>query len=294
MRRELAWISRSPSRNRSPIRAAFSTSPSSRTTSSVARPAAHGTRRPAEREEAVRGHVEQLAPTDDRRERQPSAERLPERHRIGDDSGVLEGEHAPGPAEARLHLVEDEPDPVPIAQLPQRWDHVGGRNDLPAVGLDGLHQNRRGVLRGRDRAERVALEMLEASERAALAVARARKRTGTDRGTGPWSRSRRRSPTPGPGGPTAPAEPGRRPVIAADERDQAAPAGRHRQQPRDAVVGVRAGRPEPRLLREVTRNEPAEPLGRDRPRPSLAWQHSMPVCWRSSAATIAPATRGCP
>jgi hypothetical protein len=46
--------------------------------------------------------------------REPATERLRERDRVGHDARAVRGEHRAGPAEARLHLVEDEQDVVAL------------------------------------------------------------------------------------------------------------------------------------------------------------------------------------
>ena len=52
-----------------------------------------------------------------RRERQAVRDRLGHADDVGDDPGVLEGPHPPGPPEAGLDLVGDEQDPVPVADV---------------------------------------------------------------------------------------------------------------------------------------------------------------------------------
>jgi len=148
---------------------------------------------------------------------------------------------------------------MPVAQLPQRRQEVRRRHHLAAVGLHGLDHDRRRVRGRRDRAEGVALDVLEALQRAAVAAARPvqapvrigirhlRDMAAADhRGLRLVSGQRRRAA----GGA----------VVAADERDQPAPAGGERQQPRQAVVRVGAGGAEPGLLLELSGQQRAQPL----------------------------------
>lgn len=61
----------------------------------------------------------------------------------------VDGEHAPGPAEARLHLVCDEKDAVLVteaAKLTQVARRVGV---VAALALDGFQENGASVLRAR-------------------------------------------------------------------------------------------------------------------------------------------------
>src|SRR5690606_13218886 len=63
-----------------------------------------------------RPRVENLSPPDDRAERQPTAERLPEQHEVGNDIRVLECEPTPGPPHPDLDLVNDQQDAVAVAE----------------------------------------------------------------------------------------------------------------------------------------------------------------------------------
>ena len=71
--------------------------------------------RPADRT-GVRA-VHDLGAPDDAREREARGDRLRNRHQVGLDAEVLHREHPPGAPEAGLHLVGDEHDPVPVAEL---------------------------------------------------------------------------------------------------------------------------------------------------------------------------------
>ena len=71
------------------------------------------------------------------RDRQePAAERLAEDEAVRPDPLVLEGEHPPRPPEAGLDLVEQEQDPVPVAQVAQAAQEADGRDDDPGLALD--------------------------------------------------------------------------------------------------------------------------------------------------------------
>ena len=71
--------------------------------------------RPADRT-GVRA-VHDLGAPDDAREREARGDRLRNRDQVGLDAEVLHREHPPGAPEAGLHLVGDEHDPVPVAEL---------------------------------------------------------------------------------------------------------------------------------------------------------------------------------
>ena len=59
--------------------------------------------------------IHDLGLADHARERQPAGDRLGDRHQVGLDPVVLDREHAPGAAEAGLHLVGDEQDSLAVA-----------------------------------------------------------------------------------------------------------------------------------------------------------------------------------
>jgi hypothetical protein len=60
---------------------------------------------------------------------------------------VLAREHASGAADAALHLVEDEEDAVLVAELAECAEEAGGRDDVPALPLDWLDEDRGDVAR---------------------------------------------------------------------------------------------------------------------------------------------------
>ncbi len=55
---------------------------------------------------------------------EPSA--LGERQHVGSHARVLPREHLAGAPDARLHFVEDQYDPVPVAQRAQPGEEPGG------------------------------------------------------------------------------------------------------------------------------------------------------------------------
>ena len=65
-------------------------------------------------------------------DRKAAAERLRQRHDVGRDAGMLIGEHIAGAADAGLDLVEDQQQPVVVAQLAQRAQE-GMRHDPHAA-----------------------------------------------------------------------------------------------------------------------------------------------------------------
>ena len=95
-----------------------------------------------------------------RRDRHPPTHRLRPRRDVGDDAGVLVGRPATRATEARLDLVEDEHDPVQVADLAQAAQIGRGRRDEAALAEDGLDDDRRHLARG----DHVDEGLLEAGE----------------------------------------------------------------------------------------------------------------------------------
>ena len=90
-------------------------------------------------------------------ERKAGRDRLGDGHQVGLDAVVLDREHLPGAAEAGLHLVDDEDDPVLVADPAQPAHELLGRDDEAALALHGLDDDRRDLLGG-DLREEGALE----------------------------------------------------------------------------------------------------------------------------------------
>ena len=65
---------------------------------------------------------------------------------VGLDAEVLHREHAPRAAEAGLHLVGDEHDPMPVADRAQSVDEGGRRRHEPALAQLRLEHDRRHML----------------------------------------------------------------------------------------------------------------------------------------------------
>ena len=148
---------------------------------------------------------------------------------------------------------------MPVAELAERGNDVCRRDDLAAVRLDGLHQDRRGVLRRRHRAQRKRSSWSrQRSEQPSRSHGPKGQRYGIrigDLRDVPATDHRSLRLVAGQAG-----RAGGRAVVGTDERDEPSASGRHGQEPGQAVVRIGAGRPEPGLLREVARNELAESL----------------------------------
>ena len=83
---------------------------------------------------------------DHRSDRKPAAERLGQRYDIGLDPHVLKGKEAAGAAHPGLHFVEDEQNPLAIAEVADALEVIGLRNDHPALALDRLDHHRDGLI----------------------------------------------------------------------------------------------------------------------------------------------------
>ena len=94
-----------------------------------------------------------------RRHRKAAAQRLRHRHDIGRDARPLMREQLARPPHARLHLVEDQQQPVFVADLAQRPQFRRLDDPHAAFALDGLDQDA-----GRLRPDRLA-HRLEVAER---------------------------------------------------------------------------------------------------------------------------------
>ena len=95
---------------------------------------------------AVRAGVEELARRaegDERADREPAADALRDRDRVGGDAGVLEGEPLPRAPGAGLDLVDDQQRAVALGQLARRLEVALGQVDDAGLALDGLDEQRR-------------------------------------------------------------------------------------------------------------------------------------------------------
>ena len=101
-----------------------------------------------------------LRPPEHARERHPGRDRLGDGDQVRFDVVVLDGEEPPRAGDARLHLVDDEDDAVPVADLPQPAHVVPRTDEEAAFALDGLDHDRRHLLGGHLRVEG-ALERVE-------------------------------------------------------------------------------------------------------------------------------------
>ena len=95
------------------------------------------------REEPVAHLIDDLAAGDHRAERDVAGvDPLRDAEDVGDDVPVLAGEPLAGAAEARHHLVEDQQDPVAVADLAHALEVAVGRQDDPVRARDGLEDDR--------------------------------------------------------------------------------------------------------------------------------------------------------
>ena len=78
-------------------------------------------------------------------DRKAAAERLGQRHDVGRDAGVLIGEQVAGAADAGLDLVEDQQQPVVVAQLAQGAQERVRHHPHAALAHDRLDQDGGGL-----------------------------------------------------------------------------------------------------------------------------------------------------
>ncbi len=88
------------------------------------------------------GRVHDLGPAEHARERQAVGDRLRDADQVGLDAGVLDREELAGAAEAGLHLVGDEDDPVAVAEPANPCEELGRRNVEAALALHRLEHDR--------------------------------------------------------------------------------------------------------------------------------------------------------
>ena len=82
------------------------------------------------------------------RERQPARDRLGDRHQVRLDAVVLHREELARAAEAGLHLVGDQDDPVLVADPAEAVDELGRSDDEAALALHRLEDDRGDLLGG--------------------------------------------------------------------------------------------------------------------------------------------------
>ena len=146
----------------SPMRCARSTRPSSSNTSSTATAAASATGLPTYVPPTALSQSESMIsalPTTPESGSPPAID-FATRHQVGLDAVVLDREHPPGAAEAGLHLVDDEEDPLAVADRAQPLHELRRRGDEAALALHRLDDDRGDRLGGDLRRER-ALERVE-------------------------------------------------------------------------------------------------------------------------------------
>ena len=107
--------------------------------------AAHRVAR-AGRPVAARGPGHEFTTSHHRAQGHPRGKALGEHHHVGDHAEVLGGEHPAGSSHPGLHLVEDQQDPVLVADAPQRRQKIRQRQQVSALAQDRLHDHRGHIL----------------------------------------------------------------------------------------------------------------------------------------------------
>src|SRR5581483_360349 len=113
--------------------------------------------------------VHDLGAAEYARERQAGGDRLRDRDQVRLHAVVLDREQLPRAAEARLHLVDDEHDPVLVAHPPDAGHEVAGADDEATLALHRLDHDRRHLLGGNE-GEEGALERLQGGAGVGAAV----------------------------------------------------------------------------------------------------------------------------
>ncbi|CRP56146.1 hypothetical protein PAERUG_P6_East_of_England_6_IMP_1_03_09_02483 [Pseudomonas aeruginosa] len=98
---------------------------------------------------------------DHHRQRQAAADGLGQHHHVGDDAGVLEGEHPAGTGEAALDLVDDQRHPGLLGDPPQAAQPVEIGRDHAALALDHLDDHRRRQLHAAFRIVQQVLQVVQ-------------------------------------------------------------------------------------------------------------------------------------
>src|SRR5437763_3432928 len=93
---------------------------------------------------------------------------------------MFDGEHAPGSSKARLNLICDQQDPMPVAQAAQLPQETTRSDDKPALALDGLHDQSGDPLRSHLGCEET-VQLLQGVVHACILVARKAVRVGEAR-----------------------------------------------------------------------------------------------------------------
>ena len=139
--------------------------------------------------------LEQLGPGDHRAERHARRDALGGQQDVRLDAPVLDRPHLAGPAGARLDLVGDEQDAVLVADSAQALEEAVLGDDVAALALDRLDDDRRDLVGRGELVEQDLVEPAQVLDPAVRRVEDARQqRPEARRGTWPSTRSAR--PTP--------------------------------------------------------------------------------------------------
>ncbi len=84
---------------------------------------------------------------------------MPDEQHVGLHAVVLDGPHLPGTPDARLHLVGDEQDPVLVADVAQLGEPLRRWDDVAALALNRLDDDRGHVFGGSEVLEDDPLEI---------------------------------------------------------------------------------------------------------------------------------------
>jgi len=178
--------------------------------------------------------VHQVGTSHTRPHRDARGDALRQRDDVRLEAVVVAREHPPRAPHARLHLVDDEEDPVLVADAAQAVEELARRGDVAALALHGLDDDGRDLVGRRRGLEEAALDPVEAGAADGLGVAGlAREGVPEDVGVGDVRDVERRALEAAPlrdlrGGEREGAE--RAAVEAVEEGDELLPPGRvHRQ-----------------------------------------------------------------
>ena len=198
--------------------------------------------------------VHLLGPRDERSERETRRDALGQTDDVGLHVPVLDGEQLSGPAHARLHLVDHHQDAMLECELAQPRQEIVRRDQVAALALDRLDEDRRHALGRGDRRK----QLLDALHGLVGGHATGGRREGRVK----HRRQQRREPPSLACLRRSQRQGAERPAVeGADERDVARPAAGEARELHRALDRLRAGVGEEHLGRRTGQDLRLQALG---------------------------------